>query len=366
MAKTLNRDEAKHVADIFSNYFDQFNRIDQYMRDQKMAQIETIPTALPGMGLDTELFDDFTMSPQVMDLQVVELDNHTWDTCINMISSHSNMVSIPGKSLKLAVKEMNTGKYVGFMRFGSPVINMRPRNVLLGNVPDLPVFNKTAIMGFVIVPSQPFGYNYLGGKLLAALCCSHQVREMLNKKYDMNLVMFETTSLYGNSKSASQYDGMKPMLKNRGKTDSDFIPMIHGKPFKDMLKYVEDRIGIFIKEDASSRKLKITTAIQGLVKKALDGDDLKKFTDTITNAKKLTEQKRYYVSNYGIENYIDIVNGKTDKIVKAPNYDRFHDNELIEWWRKLATKRFDKLQEDGRLRTNLEIWTKDSEIDIIR
>ena len=213
--KTLNKTEAIHVANIFSDYFDKFNRIDQYMRDQKMAQIETIPTSLPGMGLDTELFDDFTMSPQVMDLQVVELDNHTWDTCINMISSHSNMVSIPGKSLKLAVKEMNTGKYVGFMRFGSPVINMRPRNVLLGNVPDLPVFNKTAIMGFVIVPSQPFGYNYLGGKLLAALCCSHQVREMLNKKYDMNLVMFETTSLYGNSKSASQYDGMKPMLKNR-------------------------------------------------------------------------------------------------------------------------------------------------------
>jgi len=364
--KSLDREHALYVANIFSDYFDKFNRIDQYMRDQKMAQIETIPTALPGMGLDTELFDDFTMSPEDMDLQMVELDNHTWDTCINMISSHSNMVSIPGKSLKLAVKEMNTGKYVGFMRFGSPVINMRPRNVLLGNVPDLPVFNKTAIMGFVIVPSQPFGYNYLGGKLLAALCCSHQVREMLNKKYDMNLVMFETTSLYGNSKSASQYDGMKPMLRNRGLTDSDFIPMIHGKPFKDMLAYVEDKIGVFIKEDASSRKLKITTAIQGLIKKALDGDDLDKFKTTIINAKKLTEQKRYYVSNYGIENYIDIVNGKTNDIVKAPNYDRYHDKELIEWWRKLATKRFNKLQEEDRLRNDLEIWTKDSEIDIIR
>jgi hypothetical protein len=364
--KTLDKEHALHVANIFSDYFDKFNRIDQYMRDQKMAQIETIPTSLPGMGLDTELFDDFTMSPQVMDLQVVELDNHTWDTCINMISSHSNMVSIPGKSLKLAVKEMNTGKYVGFMRFGSPVINMRPRNVLLGNVPDLPTFNKTAIMGFVIVPAQPFGYNYLGGKLLAALCCSHQVSEMLNKKYDMNLVMFETTSLYGNSKSASQYDGMKPMLKNRGLTDSDFIPMIHGKPFKDMLAYVEDKIGVFIKEDASSRKLKITTAIQGLIKKALDGDDLEKFKSTIVNAKKLTEQKRYYVSNYGIENYIDIVNGKTNEIVKAPNYDRFHDNELIEWWRKMATKRFDNLNKDGRLRNDLEIWTKESQIDIIR
>ena len=76
--------------------------------------------------------------------------------------------------------------------------------------------------------------------------------------------------------------------------------------------------------NASSRKLKLTNAIIGLVyKRTLDGDDLKKFNTTITNAKLLTERKRYYVSNYGIENYIDIVNGKTDKIVKAQNYDRF-------------------------------------------
>jgi hypothetical protein len=278
------------------------------------------------------------------------------------------MVSIPGKALKLAVKEKNTNKFVGFMRFGSPVINCKPRNDLLGNVPNLTIFNKTAIMGFVIVPCQPFGFNYLGGKLLAGLCCSHEVREKLNKKYDMNLVMFETTSLYGNTKGASMYDGMKPMLRYKGNTMSDFIPMLHGKPYFDLVDYVEDIIGKgnLVKEGASSRKLKMTTGIIGLVKKALEGDDLKKFNATIKNAKKLTEQKRYYVSNYGIDNYIDIVNGKTDKIVKAQNYDRFFDNEIIEWWRKMATKRWSKLNEDGRLRNDLEVWTKDSEIDIIR
>jgi len=156
------------------------------------------------------------------------------------------------------------------------------------------------------------------------------------------------------------------MLRYKGLTDSDFIPMIHGKPFKDLQNYVEERVGHIVKENASSRKLKLTNAIIALVRKTLDGDDLKKFTTTISNAKLLTERKRYYVSNYGIENFVDIVNGKTDKIVKAPNYDRYYDNELIEWWRKLATKRYYKLKEDGRLRKNLEVWTKDSEIDIIR
>ena len=299
--KTLDRNEALHCAKVFNDYFGQFNRIDQYMRDQKMAQIDTIPTPLPGMGLDSDMFNDFSMSPEDMELEVVELGNHTWDTCINLISSHSNMVSVPGKTLKLAVKEKNTGKYVGFMRFGSPVINCKPRNILLGNIPDLPVFNKTSIMGFVIVPTQPYGFNYLGGKLLASICCSHWVREKLNKKYDMNLVMFETTSLYGNSKQSSQYDGMKPMLRYKGLTDSDFIPMIHGKPYHDLVKFVENRVGHIVKEDASSRKLKMTNAIIGLIKRSIEGDELDKFKNTIINAKKLTEQKRYYISNYGIE-----------------------------------------------------------------
>jgi len=366
--KTLSREQALHCANIFNDYFGQFERIDQYMRDQKMAQIETLPTSLPGMGFDSDMFDDFTISPQDMDIEIVELDNHTWDSCINMISSHSNMVSIPGKALKLAVKDKITNKFLGFIRFGSPVINCKPRNDLLGNVPNLTVFNKTAIMGFVIVPCQPFGYNYLGGKLLAGICCSHYVREKLNEKYGMNLVLFETTSLYGKTKGASMYDGMKPFLRYKGNTMSDFIPMMHGKPYLDMVEYVENIIGKgqLVKVDASSRKLKMTTGIIGLVKKALDGDDLEKFKTTIANAKNLTEQKRYYTSNYGIENYIDIINGKTDKIVKADNYDRYTVPGVVEWWKKIATKRYNKLKEENRIRNDLEIWTKDAEIDIIR
>ncbi len=366
MAKTLNKNEALHCANVFNNYFGQFDRIDQYMRDQKMAQIETIPTPLPGFGLDSDMFSDFSLSPEDMNIDVQQLDNHTWDTCINMISSHSNMVSIPGKTLKLGVKDLKTKKWLGFIRFGSPVINCKPRNTLLGQVPDLNIFNKTTIMGFVIVPTQPFGYNYLGGKLLAGICCSHYVREMLNKKYDMNLCMFETTSLYGNSKSASQYDGMKPMLRYKGLTDSDFIPMIHGKPYKDLANYVESRVGSIVKEDASSKKLKMTNAIIALIKKSIDGDDLQKFKTTIDNAKKLTERKRYYVSNYGIENFVDIVNGKSNTIKKAENYDRYNLEEIIKWWKKIATKRYTKLKEEKRLRNELEIWTKDSKIDIIR
>jgi len=100
------------------------------------------------------------------------------------------MTSIPGRCLRLAILEKKTNKWCGFIRLGSPVINCKPRNEMLGQVftqheGGAQRFNMCAAMGFVIVPSQPFGFNYLGGKLLAAICCSHQVRYLLNSKYDM-------------------------------------------------------------------------------------------------------------------------------------------------------------------------------------
>ena len=51
MAKTLDREEALHCAKVFNDYFGQFSRIDQYMRDQKMAQIETIPAQYKASSL---------------------------------------------------------------------------------------------------------------------------------------------------------------------------------------------------------------------------------------------------------------------------------------------------------------------------
>jgi len=371
MAKNLsklNREDALYCAGIFNDYFGQFDKIDQYMRDQKLAQLDdTVSASLPGMGPEEDIFNDFTISPEDMNFEVYEpADIQHYVTLLNMTSSHTNMASIPGKELKLLVKETNTGKIVGFIRFGSPVINSAPRNQVLGQVPDLKQFNKTSIMGFTIVPTQPFGYNYLGGKLLAAICCSHHVREILNRKYNMNLCMFETTSLYGSSKSSSQYDGMKPYLRFKGVTDSKFVPLMHGQPYRDLNNYVEDRVGLLVPVGASSRKLKMTTAVIGLLKRSLEGDDLTKFKKTIEGALALTERKRFYVSNYGVENYVDIVNGKTDTIKKAENWDRFELENVVTWWKKHATKRFNNLKSDGRLRTELEIWSKESNIDIIR
>ena len=377
----LTKEQALYCAKAYSDYFDRFERIDDYIRDQKLNSLSDRPFTLPGMGPEEDLFSDFSIHPQDMDFEIVELPQENWDIYLNMISSHSNMTSIPGRSLRLAVLEKNSQKWVGFIRLGSPVINMKPRNQMLGSVftqtPEgASAFNKTSIMGFVIVPSQPFGFNYLGGKLLAAICCSHWVRERLNKKYDMNTCLFETTSLYGSSKASSQYDGMKPLLRYNGLTDSDFLPMMHGKPYEDLKTYVENAIGGEIVPlltekgtPTASRKLKISNTIISMTKNELKDDKVnyEKFMNTVNNAKALTERKRYYYSNYGFSNFKDVVLGKTEKLNKdKENYDKFHLENVIEWWRKKATNRFENLKNDNRIRNEIEVWTNNKDLDIIR
>jgi hypothetical protein len=196
----LSKEDAIYCSKIFENYFGNFNRIDDYMRDQKLASLSYL-SENPLFPMEDDLFSDFTMSPNDMNIELVECANETWENLLNITSSHIN-ISPVGRQVRLAVKEKTTNKFLGFIRLGSPVINCKPRNEMLGQVftqkPETSKsFNDTTMMGFVIVPTQPFGFNYLGGKLLAAICCSHQVRKIVNDKYDMNLCLFETTSLYG-------------------------------------------------------------------------------------------------------------------------------------------------------------------------
>jgi len=86
----------------------------------------------------------------------------------------------------------------------------------------------------------------------------------------------------------------------------------------------------------------------------------------IDNAKQLTEQKRYYISNYGFKNFIDVVNGKTDVLIKDENYDKFELENIVTWWKNKATNRYETLKSEGRLRTELEVWTSGKDIQIIR
>ena len=368
---------ATKAANIIIDFFSNIDRIDDYFRLRKIERVKNLPPSIPGFGLEDEIFQDYDMPPNDMDIEVTQIDNQTFDALLEKTASFSPD-NAPGKQLKLVIKEKKTNTVLGFIKLGSPLINSKPRNNYLGDMPELKTFNKRAIMGFIIVPVQPFGFNYLGGKLLALICCSHKVREMLVEKYDTEFCLFETTSLYGNIKGTSMYDGLKPFLRYKGDTESKFVPTLGEEAYFACKKLVEDDV----KEDlipkyaadgnvTASRKMKITTKMISLIRMKLREIDIElhdKFVAAMKKAEGVTTQKRFYMSEYGYENARDVLLGKTDTLIKGPNYHKHDLENIISWWKRKATSRYDKLKSENKIRKELEVWNADTmnKIDIIR
>ena len=371
----VDENKAEWAADKFIDYFQNFSSIEDYLRYAKGQAVSSM-AVIPGIS-DKDAFLNEDMHPQDMDFEVKFVGDRFQDSIsqdiyikyLTATSSHVIEHNIPGRELRWMVYEKNTKKIIGFIRFGSPTINSKPRNIWLGKAPDLSRFNRHAVMGFAIVPSQPFGFNYLGGKLLALMCVSHYAREQVSKVFEKDIALFETTSLYGSTTSASQYDGLKPFIRYKGLTDSKFLPLLHREKFHELHNaFTEWNDNQPLTENrASSKKMKRQTKMISIIRNSLqDKDKLNKFNSVIQMAFSLTQQKRAYISDYGYANVREVINGDQDELVRGQNWDKFYLENIIAWWKKKAGKRYDKLKAEGRFRNNVELWTEDEDIQIIR
>jgi len=140
-----------------------------------------------------------------------------WNTIRDFTSTMKNNSNI-GRNLNYLVKDNVTGKYLGLICISSDFLDLTPRDQFIGwertKKTQGHMINYTAI-GSTIVPLQPLGYNYVGGKLLALLCLSDEVQSRWKSQYGDTLVGVTTTSLYGKNKMGglSQYDGLKHWKK---------------------------------------------------------------------------------------------------------------------------------------------------------
>tara|TARA_A100000164_G_scaffold365453_1_gene385036 strand:+ start:1857 stop:2999 length:1143 start_codon:yes stop_codon:yes gene_type:complete len=379
---TINQvppDVAIWAADEFINYFENFSSIEDYLRYAKkevIGKINNFSSIDPDYSLKSEFFNE-DIHPEEMDFEIKFVGERfqnglPQEYYVNLLTATSSAViekNIPGRELRWIVFEKNTKKIIGFIRFGSPTINSKPRNLWLGKAPDLSLFNRHACMGFAIVPSQPFGYNFLGGKLLALMCVSHFARETLNKVFEKDIGFFETTSLYGSTTSASQYDGLKPFIRYKGLTDSKFLPLLHNTAFHrlhdEFTKWNNNEP--LTENRASSKKMKRQTKMISIIRNSLDDEDkLKKFNEVIEMAFNLTQRKRSYSSDYGYGNVREVLLGEQDTLVPGQNWDKFYLENIISWWKKKAGKRYEKLKKEDRFRDKVELWTEDDDIQIIR
>ena len=372
----ISQHDATWAANEFIKYFGNYTDTESYLRSVKKAVIDN------SGFIDNPKNDFFNedIHPEDMEFDIrlvgnrfpTGIDQTYYKSLLRLVSSHNNEDSIPGRELRMMVNERRSNKVVGFIRLQSPLINSKPRNNWLGKAPDLTLFNRHAVMGFAIVPSQPFGYNYLGGKLLALLCLSHFARETLNEVFEKEIGLFETTSLYGSTTSASQYDGLKPFMRYKGLTESKFLPLLHADVFHKLHDHFTklNNNQPLTENRASSKKMKRQTKMISWTKNSLKEygkiEKLKKFNTVIDMAFGLTQKKRFYISDYGYANIREVLLGKDDKLIKGQNWDKFQLENIISWWKRKATKRYEKLKQENKFRDKVELWTEDNNIQIIR
>ena len=371
--KQIDDDKASWAADQFIDYFQNFTNLEEYLRHVKKSVVTK--SSILDDPKDDFFNQDIHPNDMEFDIRLVGdrfqngIPQDYYRNLLSSVSSHNNEDNIPGRELRLMVYEKNTNKIVGFIRLQSPLINSKPRNEWLGKAPDLKIFNRHAVMGFAIVPSQPFGYNYLGGKLLALICVSHFIREKLNNIFEKDIALFETTSLYGSSSSASQYDGLIPFMRFKGLTDSKFITVLYKEAFHNLHdKFTEWNNNEPLTENrASSKKLKRQRRMISIIKNSLQNKEkLNHFNQVIDMAFNLTEKKRFYISDYGYGNVREVIAGEQDKLIRGQNWDKFYLENIMSWWKKKASKRYEKLKAEGRFRNKVELWTEDDDIQIIR
>ena len=176
-------------------------------------QREMIPQVKNNIWMPADVDDYLNLEPELLytnkDSDLPELWN-----CIRTFSSTMKNNSNIGRNLNFIVRDKVTKKYLGVICISSDFLDLTPRDNFIGwsrekKTQDA-MINHTAI-GSTIVPLQPLGHDYVGGKLFALLCLSDDIQNLWQKLYGDKLVAVTTTSLYGKTKQGglSQYDNLK-------------------------------------------------------------------------------------------------------------------------------------------------------------
>lgn len=252
----------------------------------------------------------------------------------------------PGRNVKIYIKDRVSGKILGMISLASDVTSLGVRDTYIGWTQDNKYkdgkLNHTTIAS-TIVCTQPLGYNFLGGKLIACMATSEVVRKHWKEKYGQTLIAVGTTSLYG---IHSQYNGIphfKTLGESAGKVatkpdDSVYEPWHH-----------------WIKENKSEEY-----AIQTAEKEGVDGPATGVKQKVINMIFKEVGIKAshyqhgfkrgvYFAQMY--ENGNEFLRNEIteDQLIMKDKFVQ-SDEYTMKWWKPKAIKRYEKLHEEGRIK----------------
>lgn len=261
----------------------------------------------------------------------------------------------PGRFIRFLVIDDTSGKYLGATSISNDVMALTCRDNYIGWTKDNRIKDKMLIhsaIGSCIMGTQPFGFNFLGGKLVACLILSQHVRDTWEKVVGYKLVGMTTTSLYGPN---SMYCGI-PYWEGCGcsagkislKPDDHFYDLWHDYIKKNRTEEYERKT---VKDNP--KKGPVTGVKQRILEII--------FRELGISASKYNhgfERGVYYADFYNETK--DFLCRKTTDVKKLTLKKRFESDAagMVEWWKKKAINRYTKLYDEKRLKPEVLYYNK--------
>ena len=285
-------------------------------------------------------------------IEIVDSTNQTavenW-TLLRRLIHTMEYVANPGRNIKVIAKDKNTGKVLGMMSLGSDVTSIAARDTFIGWTKDNKFTDgrlRCTSIGTSIVATQPLGYNFLGGKLVAMLLTSEELRVHWKKTYGDTLAGLTTTSLYG---IHSMYNGI-PLWKTLGESSGKVSIKPDDSVYKPWLEWM--------KQEREEDFKKMMTQKEGVngpptgVKQQILGYIFRE----------LGIRKADYDHGYkrGIYFSMFYENGKEYLQNNLDDSDLIMRKKFVEgydyinkWWKRKAIRRYTKLFNENRLKPEI-------------
>jgi len=261
----------------------------------------------------------------------------------------------PGRNVKINVKDRVSGKLLGQISLASDVTAMGVRDNFIGWTKDNKFvdgkLNNTTIAS-TIVCTQPLGYNFLGGKLIAMMTTTPEIRAYWKSKYDNVLIAVGTTSLYG---IHSQYNGI-PLFKTLGESAGKISLKPDDKFYDPWHQWIKENHAEWYSENITEERARNGAnmgydrngPVSGIKQKIL-GKIFKECGIKANQYHHGFKRGVYFAMMY--ENGNEFLRNEIteDQLVMKDKFKQ--GNEYIQkWWKKHAISRYTKLHDEGRIK----------------
>jgi hypothetical protein len=261
----------------------------------------------------------------------------------------------PGRNVKINVKDRVSGKLLGQISLASDVTSMGVRDNFIGWSKDNKFvdgkLNHTTIAS-TIVCTQPLGYNFLGGKLVAMMTTVPEVRNHWKTKYGQTLVAVGTTSLYG---IHSQYNGI-PLFKTLGESAGKISLKPDDKFYDPWHQWLKENRAEWYKQNISDERAR-NGANMGYEANGPVSGIKQKILGQIFKECGIKANEYHHGFKRGVYLAMMYENGREflckqieeDALVLKPKFEQGIDY-INKWWKKHAISRYSKLYDEGRIK----------------